>query len=155
MQVHFCGPNQPDLISRLLFLVLKTVNFEIKLVQKKVKSVDVICEECVFMVDEMTTILSDPTYQKDIQGAIKNLCRMIPQIRSECENAIDSYTPAIFENLLDYLDERKNTNSTCPFENIKTSSGLPAECVFCKCGLSAIVDLMSTDTALSAIEVNV
>ncbi|CDW52850.1 DUF3588 domain containing protein [Trichuris trichiura] len=191
MQVHFCGPNQPDLISRLLFFVLKTVNFEIKVVQEEVKSVDVIWDECVFMVDEMTTILRDPTYQKDIQGAIKNLCRMIPQIRSECENAIDSYTPAIFENLLDYLanptpfcqkvgmckgviaafvpmtdllpakgygvqmDERKNTNSTCPFENIKTSSGLPAGCVFCKYGLSEIVDLMSTDTALSAIEGNV
>ncbi|KHJ40696.1 surfactant protein B [Trichuris suis] len=189
-QIHFCSPTQPDLISRLLFFVLKGVNFEVKLVQKKVKSVDVICDECVFMVNEITTILSDPAYQKDIQGAIKNLCRMIPQVKSECENAIDSYAPAIFENLLDYLanprpfcqrvgmckgsianfvpmtdllpakgygvqlDERKNANTTCPFENVKTSNGLPAGCVFCKCGLSAIVDLMSSDSALAAMEDN-
>uniref|UniRef100_A0A5S6R1H6 Protein ECT2 n=1 Tax=Trichuris muris TaxID=70415 RepID=A0A5S6R1H6_TRIMR len=188
-EIHFCSQNQPDLVSRLLFFVLKTSNFEIKLMQKRVKSVDVICDECLFMVNEMTTILSDPAYQKEIQGAIKNLCRIIPQVKGECENAVDSYAPAIFENMLDYLanprpfcqkvgmckgalasyvpmtdllpakgysvetNERKNvTTSVCPLENLKTSNGLPAGCIFCNYGLAAIMDLLKMDSSMAAME---
>ncbi|KRZ49849.1 hypothetical protein T02_7024 [Trichinella nativa] len=69
-----------------LDLILENMK-ESLIIRNPFKSVDVLCDECLFLTNEAASILSDEEYQ--------------------CETAIDNYAPTLFQDLLDYLSNPK------------------------------------------------
>ncbi|KRZ85627.1 Lipoma HMGIC fusion partner -like protein, partial [Trichinella sp. T8] len=69
-----------------LDLILENMK-ESLVIRNPFKSVDVLCDECLFLTNEAASILSDEEYQ--------------------CETAIDNYAPTLFQDLLDYLSNPK------------------------------------------------
>ncbi|KRZ49850.1 Proactivator polypeptide [Trichinella nativa] len=77
------------------------------IIRNPFKSVDVLCDECLFLTNEAASILSDEEYQRQLIQTAKGICRVIPQVKEECETAIDNYAPTLFQDLLDYLSNPK------------------------------------------------
>ncbi|KAL1239841.1 Prosaposin [Trichinella spiralis] len=106
-KMYFCTNKEIPLCYRILFIEMRGRRLEKGVIRNPFKSVDVLCDECLFLTNEVASILSDEEYQRQLIQTAKGICRVIPQVKEECETAIDNYAPTLFQDLLDYLSNPK------------------------------------------------
>ncbi|KRY35529.1 Proactivator polypeptide, partial [Trichinella spiralis] len=106
-KMYFCTNKEIPLCYRILFIEMRGRRLEKGVIRNPFKSVDVLCDECLFLTNEAASILSDEEYQRQLIQTAKGICRVIPQVKEECETAIDNYAPTLFQDLLDYLSNPK------------------------------------------------
>ncbi|KRZ49844.1 Proactivator polypeptide [Trichinella nativa] len=106
-KMYFCTNKEIPLCYRILFTEMRGRRLEKGIIRNPFKSVDVLCDECLFLTNEAASILSDEEYQRQLIQTAKGICRVIPQVKEECETAIDNYAPTLFQDLLDYLSNPK------------------------------------------------
>ncbi|KRZ85628.1 Lipoma HMGIC fusion partner -like protein, partial [Trichinella sp. T8] len=106
-KMYFCTNKEIPLCYRILFTEMRGRRLEKGVIRNPFKSVDVLCDECLFLTNEAASILSDEEYQRQLIQTAKGICRVIPQVKEECETAIDNYAPTLFQDLLDYLSNPK------------------------------------------------
>ncbi|KRY68057.1 Proactivator polypeptide [Trichinella pseudospiralis] len=106
-KMYFCTNKEIPLCFRILFVEMRSRRLEKGVIRNPFKSVDVLCDECLFLTNEAASILSDEEYQRQLIQTAKGICRIIPQVKEECETAIDNYAPTLFQDLLDYLSNPK------------------------------------------------
>ncbi|VDP03533.1 unnamed protein product [Soboliphyme baturini] len=82
---------------------------------------NVICDECQFAINEFRTIVTDPAVQKQVAAELKKICMVVRTIQPECESAIDSYVPLIFDDISEYM---KNPLSVCQSIKFCSTSSL-------------------------------
>lgn len=67
-----------------------------------------LCIICEFAMTELKTLLSENATQQDIEKALEEVCSLLPStIRSECDQFVEQYGPAIVAILLQELDPSK------------------------------------------------
>ncbi|KRZ49847.1 Proactivator polypeptide [Trichinella nativa] len=144
-KMYFCTNKEIPLCYRILFTEMRGRRLEKGIIRNPFKSVDVLCDECLFLTNEAASILSDEEYQRQLIQTAKGICRVIPQVKEECETAIDNYAPTLFQDLLDYLSNPKPPSYPRQesISAVKTSYGIPAVCVLCKYGTKIYVDYFS------------
>jgi len=71
---------------------------------------DIACEECIFAVTELKSLLQDPSIQGQVKSFLTGVCAKMGSMRDECTQLLDQYLPLVFTEIEALLD---NPRAVC------------------------------------------
>jgi saposin len=67
------------------------------------RSNDVICDECIFAVSELKSLIQSKSIQDELKGELHRLCRSAGQYESECDALVDQYFELLIQEAVNFL----------------------------------------------------
>ncbi|XP_065684765.1 prosaposin isoform X5 [Hydra vulgaris] len=106
----------------------------------------VTCELCTMVIKSLEGILEGNETKAEIKQALEKVCGLIPSVKSECDQLVDSYS----DEIVDLIIELANPDSICKLIGLCTSQVNKVEqiqpkgvsCELCTMAMSSLVDIL-------------
>jgi hypothetical protein len=111
-QAEFCGPSTVNTGAKKLVLLLIRKHL-VEAVPTSVRhrpNNDIVCEECIFAVTELKSLLQDRGIQDQVKQFLESLCHKLSSMQQECTQILDEYLPLVFSELMALLE---NPRAVC------------------------------------------
>jgi saposin len=87
------------------------------------RSNDVVCDECIFAVSELRSLIQSKSIQDDIKQELHRICRSAGQYESECDALVDQYFDLLIQEAVQFLNNGRAVCADIGMCNSRTPAG--------------------------------
>jgi len=69
-----------------------------------VRNNDMVCEECIFAMTELKSLLQDKGIQDQVKLFLRGICGKLGSMAQECDTMLDQFLPVVFQEINALLD---------------------------------------------------